>query len=142
MPYTADWYLPSRVMLQRYSGTLAPDEITELGQLAAHYIGAGTAPVHILIDITDLERYPTNIKQIVNAVRHDSDTEKIGWVIYINSPNAVVKFMASVATQVLFQNVRLRLFETLDEALAFLLDRDVTLAGQITLHDDSQDRSA
>ncbi|NDJ62854.1 MAG: hypothetical protein GYB67_17165 [Chloroflexi bacterium] len=126
MPYTVDWYLPERIMRIQLSEELTIADAEQLSNISPTYINQGTAPVHVLIDALTVEKYPTQIAQLSKVVKSKVDLAHLGWVIYATR-SPLLKFVFSTVTQIAMPNVRLRVYETLDEALAFLVDRDVTL---------------
>ncbi|NDJ62855.1 MAG: hypothetical protein GYB67_17170 [Chloroflexi bacterium] len=127
MPCEIGWYIPERVIWQRFYGVVTSEELAEHSARSAEYIMAGTAPVHILVDATEIAKYPGNLKQLTDSANYASDTNKVGFVAHASTSNQLMRFLASLMTQMLVRNVQFRAFETVDAALAFLIDRDTTL---------------
>jgi hypothetical protein len=127
MPSRIDWYIPGQV-LYAYSW----DEIT-LNQLIEHIatnqrlVLEGTHPlVHTISDVTHIKKYPPIYEavKVFNQYSH-STPPNTGWALTVGYKDPVVKF-ATTVIQKLF-GVRLRSFDTLEEAVDFLKAVDGTL---------------
>jgi hypothetical protein len=130
MPYNISWYIPDRVIHEEFYGTVNLEEVEQIQHIFAAYLDLGKAPVHVLVDMTRLEEYPKSVSQLKSAMVM-MNNQNLGWVVIINQ-NPVLKFLTSVMTQLTVSNVRFRLFDTLEDGLEFLKERDSTL--QIKSH--------
>lgn len=127
MPASNEWMVPGRVLLTIIAGDLQLAEIQASNSEAQDWIGAqGVGPVHSIVELNSVERYPTSLKDIRSMVRADHP-EKMGWVILV-SDHTIVRFLTSTIAQLLRQKVRT--FNRLDEACAFLWQDDPTLPAE------------
>ncbi len=127
MPASNEWMVPGRVLLTLISGDVQLAEIQASNSEAQDWIGAeGVAPVHSIVEMNSVERYPTSLKDIRSIVRADHP-DKMGWVILV-SDHTIVRFLTSTIAQLLRQKVRT--FNRLDEARAFLWQVDPTLPAE------------
>jgi hypothetical protein len=124
MPAVNEWIIPGRVLAAHYSGDLKLEEVSTSNDEAQHWIAnEGVAPVHTVVDLSGITRYPTNLKDVRDIVRVDHP-EMAGWSIIV-SGNTIVRFISSTVTQLMRQKVRV--FDSLDEGYAFLWETDASL---------------
>lgn len=128
MPYQVSWYVEQRVIYCRAYGVASVEDIHHLNHETQSYVRAGQPLVHVLCDLKGLTKYPTNIAGMRQSLEQ-MDHERMGWVIVCGAGNALVRFIASLITQFIIPNVRLRMFDTLEEGIDFLREHDVTLEG-------------
>jgi hypothetical protein len=124
MPYTIGWHIPDRVVLITFEGTMTLDDIDHMNLDTMALVGQGVPPIHVVSDLLAMERYPTSIQEISKFIRNDMKA-RLGWTIVITR-NKLVRFMSAIIIQL--TGARLRFFDTLDDALIFLHDNDVTLS--------------
>lgn len=125
MPFEVGWLVENRVILTRYTGVIAVDDIHEqMGQTKSLML-QGTPLIHSIIDLSQIEKWPP-----LNVVNEFRTTEigdvrlKMGWSIIV-ADNMLLKFGTSLFTPIF--KLRQRVFSTLDEALTFLQGEDHTL---------------
>jgi hypothetical protein len=124
MPYEAAWYVDQRILYEYIYGDITFEELGALSTQVRAMYDVGTVVVHTLIDVRDIEHFPqVNLKEMFSQVR-SVPTENSGWVVIITG-NKVIRFLSSVYFQ--FNQRRFHTVETLETALAFLAERDVTL---------------
>ncbi|PJF39728.1 MAG: hypothetical protein CUN54_07910 [Phototrophicales bacterium] len=114
------WHTPNRIVLERFSGDVTYDDIRQADRGGRELIGAGDAPVHILVDLRDVARFPTNILKISQQVEHRNHPD-LGWAVIISN-HGMIQFIVRLVTE--FAGNRIRMFTTMDEALDFLLAMD------------------
>jgi SpoIIAA-like len=125
MPFKTSWADDKRIIYTKLTGTLTAQEAQEMSDTHAKFLSEGTAPVHLVVDVTGLSGVPTNLRQNTSMggyLRHSA----LGWTVLIGG-NVLVNFMVSVIGQVF--KFRYSKRETLDEALAYLIAQDQTLTG-------------
>lgn len=123
MPCEFRWYIPNRVLYQRMYGEITLEELRGFNVESLQYVEQGQAPVHTLVDMREVTKYPMNLREISSQLLNDPGP-KLGWVMVITN-NPVLRFLASVVVQV--AKVRTGVFPSIDEALAFVAKRDETL---------------
>ncbi|MCS7070960.1 MAG: hypothetical protein NZM00_05600 [Anaerolinea sp.] len=124
------WLYRDRIIHQQFYGDMTADDITYVTETTQPLMAAGTAPIHTLVDARFIRKYPTNLNALRKAVTTPA-SDKLGWVIMINNGNPVLKFLSAVMAQVTIVNVRMRIFETVDQALRFLLSMDSSLGEDV-----------
>ncbi|MBC7870739.1 MAG: hypothetical protein H7Y09_07850 [Chitinophagaceae bacterium] len=126
MAYKTWWAVENRVVHQTCSGELTLEELSRANQDVVEAIHAGTPLVHVVIDLTEVTRFPTNLKEIAGVFKRDNaTTERTGWLCVIGV-NVIIRFFASIISQ-LWNKARFRMFATVDEAYAFLAQSDLSI---------------
>ena len=82
--------------------------------------------MHVVCDLKNIEKFPTNVAGMRKSLEQ-MDHERMGWVIVVGAGNALLRFVASVITQFIIRDVRLRMFDTLEQGIDFLREHDATL---------------
>ena len=124
MPYSLEWYVPKRLILEKAFGDLTVEELVRFNaEVTTMITNEGTAPVHVIADLTKVERYPSSLRDILNTMRQNNP-EKVGWMVVVTE-NPIMRFVASMIFQM--ARLRLRIFPTMAQAVAFLNDIDDTL---------------
>lgn len=130
MPYRLSWFVEKRITFLEYNGEITPKELAESEAANTRYLeqampelGKGLPLVHILVDTTRVTKMPTNLGQLRKIIHTNTDA-RVGWIVTV-TPNPLLRFVSSVIVQLVGQ--RMRQFETLTEAVAFLQEIDETL---------------
>jgi hypothetical protein len=134
MPYQVSWYVEQRVILCSATGVVTSEDIHHMNHDTQTYVRAGQPLVHVLCDLNGLTKYPTNIAGMRQSLEQ-MDHERMGWVIVCGAGNALLRFVASLITQFIIPNVRLRMFDTLEQGIDFLREHDSTLENLMVLSD-------
>ena len=125
MEYMIDWIKPGRVLRVRMQGTTDPIKLIEFSDDLVKYIdGLPEKSVHLLVDFTTFSGIQANLTQASSATRFFRHPA-LGWFLFINNQNVMRRLVAHIMTQT--HNVSFREFETLDEAIQFLQQKDNTL---------------
>jgi hypothetical protein len=125
MPFRTTWIEDKRVILTELWGTLTTEEAQEMSDAHAKYLSQGIAPVHLIVDVTQLGGIPSNLRQnssMGGYLRHPS----LGWTVLVGG-SVLVNFMVSVIGQIFKFHYSKR--ESLEEAGAYLASQDPTLEG-------------
>jgi hypothetical protein len=129
MSYEISWYIPQRVLLIRLTGELGLNDVEAMALDIKTMLEQGTAPVHILLDDTLGGEPPKSLRELKTRMEAVKDTG-VGWVVGIGEVNAVAKFLVPLLMKIVRINfVR---HSTLEDAVQFLIQRDITLHGQGT----------
>src|SRR5215207_7753219 len=123
MPFTTDWLQQNRIIRTQLVGKLTEQEAKDMSEAHAKFLDAGTAPVHLIVDVTKLDAIPINLRQNTSMgeyLRHPS----LGWTVLVGG-STLVNFMVSVLGQVFHMKQARR--ETVEEALTFLAMQDETV---------------
>ena len=134
MPYKDHWLVDKRVGMQQLSGvvTLEDAEASRNGYL--RFLEEGEPLVHLLVDVASIEKFPTNLV----ALKHlapNVDNPNLGWLLICGAGNPLLRFVASTIAQVALRGLRLRMFNTTEEALTFLQGQDSTLGNLVSFGD-------
>jgi hypothetical protein len=122
MPTEIRWHVPQRVIYVRFFDTMTMDAIIESMNTINQYFDEGIPLVHIIMDVGDVTAYPS-LTDLARGLKYERN-DKQGWSIYVGA-QGVARFVASVTSQL--SGSRFRMFDTLEEALAFLAEQDETL---------------
>jgi len=123
MPFEMSWYLPKRVVLLRYYGHATVEDIDRVGDVSVQYVLEGTPPVHIIADMTEVETFPTNLRQSARAIRTIKDPA-MGWTVII-STNPLMRVI--IVTLSRLAGFRFHIATSREQARAFLVGVDATL---------------
>jgi hypothetical protein len=124
MPYTMSWYLPDRILMIEVVGVLTAADTESFAREGNAMVKSGTPLVHMLIDIRQglkVENIPASLR----ALQANPPLADMGWVLIVGGMNPLISVFTDLAGMVM--RIRYRRFETLDEGLAFLKERDVSL---------------
>ena len=127
MPFEATWYHNLRVIQWRVWGQITLEEIAQMGRDQQKLLSEGTSPVHTLSNITDVASFPTDLrllKEALDGINHPH----IGWVLIVGTTTPLKRFVTTTVTQLVIPNVRLRMFNSMDEAIEFLKHVDSTVS--------------
>lgn len=124
MPFEAMWYIPERVVYVRQWGTLTLDDAINTDAAIARYAAGQAATVHGIIESRDVEAIDINPRLLKEAFsKLPKPTE--GWVVTVPG-DRVSAFMTQLMAQ--SQQMKQRDFQTPEEALAFIVYMDESLA--------------
>ena len=117
------WYLENRVMQIVNQGELRDQDLFDLDGSAIQYMEQCSVPlVHLIID----HRLGSNSPSAKGLMQLKWPKHpKMGWIVMIGLANPLQRFVTAVASN--FFKTRLRMVNTLDEALDFLNEVDSTL---------------
>jgi hypothetical protein len=128
MPYTVEWMVENRVILAVCSGVFttqdAINNTRESAALADQAAASGYSIVHAIANMLAVTKHFSLAEQfsIRNQMRTPANR---GWVIIVSNPNSFVRFIGTVAIQLL--NLRFRMVGSMEEALSTLQKLDPTL---------------
>ena len=127
MSYEINWYIPQRVLLIHLTGELDLNAVEAMARDTKTMLEQGTAPVHILLDDTLGGAPPKSLREMKVRMETVKDSG-VGWVVGIGEVNAVAQFLVPFFMKIVRINfVR---HTTLEDAVQFLVQRDITLQNQ------------
>jgi hypothetical protein len=125
MPYRIEWYIEGRVILEEAYGNVTIDELVRFNaEVTTLITEKGVPPVHVLVDLTRVEKYPSSLREIMATMRKN-DPSKVGWMLIVTE-SPIMRFVASTVFQL--ARLKLRTFATMAQARQFLAENDDTLA--------------
>jgi hypothetical protein len=135
MPSQLSWYLENRVMQIVNHGDVADQDLFDIDESVIQYIDQSSAPlVHLIVDHRNGNNAPS-AKGLTQL--NWPKNPRLGWTILIGLKNPFQRFVTVVAAN--FFKIRLRLVNTMDEALDFLNEVDSTLPA---LRDKNLDKAS
>ncbi len=124
MPYKIEWYNEEkRIIYGEVSENLTLAEIREFSAQIIQCLETGIAPIHFVLDASTLNKFPTNIVILKEAVTF-LGKRQLGWVVIIGGSSIMLTF-----AQLLMQitPTRYKSVRSMKEALAFLTSVDESL---------------
>jgi len=126
MPIEVNWYIPNRVILAKGWGAVTKEENAESDRQVRALIDAGTPPVHVLMDVSQVEDFPFfNANYQSDNARQFLKHQNLGWGVVCGTTNPVVRLLSGVVLHVVA--VKLKMFPTFEEGVDFLLAQDPSL---------------
>jgi len=126
MPYTSYWYLDRRIIYNHLHGAVTVEEASALEDENFQHFEEGVPPVHIIVDMADVKKLPTNVSQL-NRMLQRGRPPALGWIVLVGV-NPLARVIGSMLCQV--ARIPFCTFDTLEEAVRFLQEVDNTLEAQ------------
>jgi hypothetical protein len=124
METNVSWYLENRIILVHISGDKTIEDFQQVNEAITQYLEKGVAPVHLLIDVTEMGSIPSNILKVKQAFTY-LDHPSIGWSFFIGHLNAMENLIIAVTTQL--SGLDVKTVDTLEEALKILNHVDLSI---------------
>ena len=125
MPYSADWYIENEVLYMLYSGESTLDELRESLLTVKKFIDTSSRPlVHIITDVSKVT-IPIAPKNSLPVVRDVGSHDRLGWNVILGETSVMLKIGIALGTSIF--KMRTRTLDTIEEAEAFLAEKDSTL---------------
>jgi hypothetical protein len=125
MGFEASWLIEKRVALVSFSGVVTVEDAAAATQASIRLISEGTAPVHMINDTTDVEKFPPLLE--LREVGARESHPNTGWTVMVVT-HPVLRFIVSILLQL--ARTKYRLAGTRQEAIDFIVSRDSTLPAQ------------
>jgi hypothetical protein len=129
MPYQVNWYQDKRIIFNKLYGACDFESAVEASTQVSQLLAEGNAPIHLIVDMSDLQSFPTNVTRL-NGMTSYLKNPSLGWVVVIGG-NSLSKFVVNVISQIIKFRATQRF--TLNDAVQFLESNDVTLAAQVVI---------
>jgi hypothetical protein len=126
MPYQLSWCVPHHVIRYRFYGELTLDEVTQSSIEYIAMVKSVETEVHTVVDIAQLEKFPTNLHQVVTAVRFKPEDIR-GWAVLIHQASPMVQYTMAMTAQMVLKHAKLRVVNDMQAALDFLREKDAAL---------------
>lgn len=124
MPSHTDWLVPERVIFTQVQGVISIDDVATMMDALRMMLEYPQPSFHLVVDMVGVESFPTNLLQLSRTVKPQTSA-KVDVVALACRPG-IIRFVTSVIAQI--DGTKLRTFDTLDAALAFLDKTDPSLA--------------
>ncbi|MAU10249.1 MAG: hypothetical protein CL607_10535 [Anaerolineaceae bacterium] len=127
--YSIEWLIPSKVFYVKMWDSLTLDELIACNEIVRDkYLDAVDDKIHMVAEFKDVESFPRNLRDIKYATSIYTNHENMGWAVLIGFKHPLVKFLASVLTQMANMNMKTVADKT--EALDVLRRIDLSLPSQ------------
>jgi hypothetical protein len=121
--FIMEWAIPDRVIQITYRASLERDDLIYIAQELETFYEAGTAPVHVISDSTDMGDIDANLDTLRETFEILTQ-DKWGWLMIIGT-NPLLNFFATLLGRAFGLNIRRA--DSPDEALESLRRLDQTL---------------
>jgi len=126
MPLQIEWLVEDKVVFAQLSGHFSIDEAKTMVLTGDNMTKESEAAlIHTLIDVRKLETYPKNIVQTRNLIQSTVTKKHFGWIVTYGHIDPLLRFFSSMVFNIF--KVRVRSFETREDAIKFLKSVDKTL---------------
>jgi hypothetical protein len=124
MAFNISWYVENRVILANVEGIVDDNEMNLSNTTITQLLDKGKAPVHLIVNTTDLKQFPTNVNGLRKSLAYLAHPN-IGWIIIVNT-NPLLNFLAHIVTSIV--QAKSRTVKTFEEGKQLLrtLDASVT----------------
>lgn len=127
MSYEVSWEIEGRVAINTLYGEVTATDVHDLHHDARELSRDSTWPIHTLVDLSGITRYQTDVNLMKEAIDFKTEADKAGWTLIYGAQNPLLRFMASVLTQISTGRMRFRFFDTKEAALEWLMNEDIAL---------------
>ncbi len=125
MPYSVDWYIEDELIYLYYWDETTPDELrASLLEIQTMTQQSSRPLVHIFTDVGDVTK-PVTPKESLDIIRDVGTNDKSGWNIILREKSIMMKIGIAFGTSIF--KTRTRTFDTIEEAEAFLAEKDPTI---------------
>jgi hypothetical protein len=140
MAYETQWHVEKRVIATRYYGEVTHEELTEAGAGVQDYIIASMHPVFFLVDVRDITKYPTNLKELLETMgKNTAYSKDLEWTLIVTD-SRFINFIGSVVSN--FFKIAVRSYKTMEEAEAFIIHHAPEIASELEARKGSQQSDA
>lgn len=128
MAFETTWLLDDHVISTVFSGEVTLDDLQENDRILLEMVEGitGNGPVHIICDVRNVDKFPTQIGPIKKSsepyLRHDA----MGWFILVGLDNRVLRFIGSTIAQI--TKLKMKNTDTMEEAISVLRRVDVNVS--------------
>lgn len=124
MPYHMKWFVQKRVILTQFWGNVTRDDILQFISELEGKIEEGTPLIHHISDGLEIEKLNIDLKTLQLMLKSMKPSETMGWHIEVTR-SPINRMIGAIANQ--FAKIRFRTYNTVQEAVDFLLIGDDTL---------------
>ena len=132
MTIEIDWLIPGRIVLHRFSGIVTLEDTTQASLEGPELASKGQPPVHMFVDLATVTHFPLSVRQLEIAIRHNPHLDRLGWVVILVPHNPVLRFVATILTQIRYSKLRFLIVEDRAQGMCSFLKHDPSLAGFIS----------
>lgn len=126
--FRVEWLVEGRVIHIHVSGEYTLEIVRQGVDKVKSLLKVGTAPVHVVWDLSGITKVPKNLRELVDEFRDLRYHPKGGWITLV-SRSVMLSFAGQIAT--VFLGANYRPVTSFDEAVATLIRVDPTLAERL-----------
>jgi hypothetical protein len=124
--YKSSWLREDRIAYVELIGIYDERLVEEVNTyMCKELLEKGQAPVHIILDASQLTGYPRNIRVLKKASETTASHPDLGWLLLVGFDNPVVKFFSTVLVQMF--KLRFKQVGTVEEAVTTIERVDLSL---------------
>lgn len=123
--YKLSWLVEKRVLHLQIEGDYALETVQSLVADVKPMVDAGTAPVHVVWDMTGITKMPKNLRETIDEMSALRYHPNGGWITMITN-NVMLRFAGQIAT--VFLGANYRAVSSFEEAIETLSRVDQTVA--------------
>ncbi len=135
MAFEIRYFSEQMLIFFRVNGDVSLEEYREISPRYGMVLKQVETYTDVLVDLRAIHRFPTSISQL-RKLSMDLGSPKVGWVILVTGDKPMLKFVATVLLQIQTRNGRMRVFDTLEDAIRFLKDMQPNARVRANLLDD------
>src|SRR5689334_16787249 len=118
------WKIEKRLIFVKFDKHVSIDQVELASRTVTQYIRAGSKPVHVLVEMEGVTRYPHEFSKLAGAIPHLAENN-LGKTILVRKSDSLMQLMVKVIRHAV--QIDLRLFDSMDKALHHLNETDPTL---------------
>lgn len=107
------WVVENQVMLIKYAGTIATDDVIQAMQIGTEWLQRTNNTVHVINDLTAVDNVAPSFQKvgdILNVTRTFMQMDNLGLTFAFGADNPMVKFLSNLVPQV--SGINFRMFDT------------------------------
>jgi hypothetical protein len=124
MSVSVVWKIEKRLIFVKFDKHVSIDQVELACHTVTEYIRAGSKPVHVMVDMEGVIRYPHEFGKLAEVIPHLAENN-LGKTILVRKSDSLVQLMIKVIRHAV--QIDLRLFDSMDKALHHLNEADPTL---------------
>jgi hypothetical protein len=126
MAYEMYWHIEKRVIGSRYFGDVLETELLNHGIEVEQYIKEGVQPMYLIVDARNIEKYPTNLKDLIEVMgKNPSNSNNLAYTFVITN-SKLINFIGAMVSN--FFKTPIRACKTMEEAETFITHQAPDLA--------------
>lgn len=126
MTFYFEWYVENRIILGCPYGDVHSSDYATVGPQVNAMLDQGQKPVHLIYDMRHIGQVHAPFMTVIKSGGAYLKHPKFGWgITFGQKQDRLLSFMSATAAQLF--GIRNRVFDTAEEAQAFLMQIDDTL---------------
>ncbi len=125
LDHKVNWLVEGRVIHIQVAGEYDVETVRHVVPSVKMMVDAGTAPVHVVWDMSGITKMPKNLREPVHELSLLRDHPNGGWIVMISN-SVMMRFAGQIAT--VFLGAKYRSVGSYDEAVETIcrIDQSVT----------------